>query len=69
MKARKSVLAERLLADPSAREQFRTYMARRKAVAGTPEVSARSGRVIISFQTDAGEVRVMPTLLSPKIAA
>lgn len=67
MKAHKSELAERLLADPVARDKFRVFMATRKTtIAGTIQ-SSRGGDAI-SVPSKSGKVLVVPTLLSTKVA-
>ena len=66
MKARKSPLAEKLLADPAAREQFRAFMTQRKAPAHSADTKGR--QEAISVNTAQGRVLVVPTLLTPKLA-
>lgn len=67
MKARKSQLAERLLADPAARDKFRVFMATRKAVADGVQ-NTSGAQDAISVSTKNGKVLVVPTLLSTKVA-
>lgn len=67
MKARKSLLAERLLADPAARDKFRLFMASRKVVSGGVGEANRLGEAI-PVATGEGQVLVVPRLLSTKVA-
>lgn len=66
MKARKSQLAERLLADPAARDKFRDFMAHRKLALSKGEKVGAEDTIAVPTQT--GRVLVVPRLLSTKVA-
>jgi hypothetical protein len=64
MKARKSRLAEQLLADPAAREQLRDFMGAAKHSARVGNSTNRSEAVVL--RTADGR-RVVPRLVTPKL--
>jgi hypothetical protein len=68
MKALKSQLAKDVLADPRAKDQLRSYLARRTAAATTVTVAGEAGpETLIELRTEGRVLRLRPVAV-PKAA-
>lgn len=67
MKALKSQLAKDVLADPRAKDQLRSYLARRTAAANTPGEAAAGNEPLIELRADGRVLRLRPVTV-PKAA-